>query len=496
MDLSKVAVAIRPRNAWEGIDLGFAMGRRWFSRLWALWWLAALPTAALGLALFDSLVGALLLVWWLKPAYEPPLLYWASRAVFGDRLGIRQTFGHWRRFLNRQTLANITYRRLAPSRSFFMSVSVLEGLNGKPRAARVRVLGRGQQAGGWLTFIGMHFEWVLQFGLALLVLILVPEQVQWADLEGFLLTEGTAEEWFWAAAIMTGSSLIAPFYVAGGFALYLSRRIELEAWDLELSFRRMAERHAQGVAVRGRAALLGALVFGLGFGPPEPAFAVAITPGQARERVAEVLAVDAFGEMQEHAEWRYIGDGIELDLEPDGAPGWLEALFRFLSALPEVARLALWVGAGVLLAWLAVWVYRNRRWIFAARMRRGAAQRQTPSELFGLDLRGESLPRDPMAEALRLLAAGDSRGALSLLYRGALVRLVFDHGLEIPRSATEGECLRRVDARCTPELSAYFGELTRHWRSLAYAHRIPERSRLERLAQGWGAAFGGPGESA
>ena len=31
---------------------------------------------------------------------------------------------------------------------------------------------------------------------------------------------------------------VEPFYVAAGFALYLNRRAELEAWDIEQEFRR------------------------------------------------------------------------------------------------------------------------------------------------------------------------------------------------------------------------------------------------------------------
>jgi hypothetical protein len=30
-----------------------------------------------------------------------------------------------------------------------------------------------------------------------------------------------------------------PFYVAAGFAMYLNRRVELEAWDIEQEFRRV-----------------------------------------------------------------------------------------------------------------------------------------------------------------------------------------------------------------------------------------------------------------
>jgi hypothetical protein len=35
---------------------------------------------------------------------------------------------------------------------------------------------------------------------------------------------------------------LEPFYVSAGFALYLNRRVELEAWDIEQEFRRAFER--------------------------------------------------------------------------------------------------------------------------------------------------------------------------------------------------------------------------------------------------------------
>ncbi len=35
-------------------------------------------------------------------------------------------------------------------------------------------------------------------------------------------------------------SIIEPLYVAAGFTLYLNRRTHLEAWDIELAFRSIA----------------------------------------------------------------------------------------------------------------------------------------------------------------------------------------------------------------------------------------------------------------
>jgi hypothetical protein len=41
-----------------------------------------------------------------------------------------------------------------------------------------------------------------------------------------------------AVAYATAVMFLEPFYVGAGFAMYLNRRAELEAWDIEQEFRR------------------------------------------------------------------------------------------------------------------------------------------------------------------------------------------------------------------------------------------------------------------
>src|SRR5207342_1489924 len=45
-----------------------------------------------------------------------------------------------------------------------------------------------------------------------------------------------------AALYYVASTALEPFYVGAGFGLYLNRRTQLEAWDVELAFRRLRER--------------------------------------------------------------------------------------------------------------------------------------------------------------------------------------------------------------------------------------------------------------
>ncbi|MEW8458808.1 MAG: hypothetical protein AB2653_00720, partial [Candidatus Thiodiazotropha endolucinida] len=81
MDLTRIAIKLRPRQAWESIDLGFAMARKWFMPLWSLWLCSALPMMVVLALLPLPLWSAGLILWWFKPLYEPTLLYWLSRRL-------------------------------------------------------------------------------------------------------------------------------------------------------------------------------------------------------------------------------------------------------------------------------------------------------------------------------------------------------------------------------------------------------------------------------
>ncbi len=484
MDLARLALAMRPRGPWEGIDLGFAMARRWFLPLWRLWWVVALPFALVTALLFpDRPWLAIVLLWWGKPLYEPLLLFWLSRALFGQRPGLGQSLRQWRAILQAQPLAYLTWRRFSPSRSLYMPVGLLERLRGAQRRTRVEVLGRGQQGGFWLTLVAFHFEMLLQIALLVLLVLALPEELQWLDWELLFFEPGPFELWLQIGVDLLGMSLIAPFYVSAGFALYLTRRSELEAWDIEIGFRRLRERRAS----RAAAWLLPLLGLGLAGLPAPPAAATEPNPEQARALIAEVLAQPDFGRSETSGYWKYIGEE-EVD-DATGGSGFWDWLEGFEQGLAEVGELLLWFGAGILLGYL---FYRSASAGGWLRRREPPlpASAQAPATLFGLELEGDRLPADPVAEARRLLAAERPREALSLLYRGSLAALLARR-LEIPGSATEGECLALVAAqRPAPEV-ALFRRLTAAWISLAYGHQIPGREPLEALCREWPAVFGG-----
>ena len=108
MRLTDASVAIRPRSAWEALDLGVLLARRHAGLLMASWALVTLPIfAVLCLLLWESPGWAVLLFWWLKPAYERLPLYILSHALFGDTPSLKQALRALPGLLKPQLLASL-----------------------------------------------------------------------------------------------------------------------------------------------------------------------------------------------------------------------------------------------------------------------------------------------------------------------------------------------------------------------------------------------------
>lgn len=496
MQLDRLSLALRPRNAWEGMDLGFVMAREWFLPLWRLWVLAVLPTYLLLLLLFpDNNLLIAILLWWLKPLFEPPLVYWLSRAIFGERPTLAAIIQRWFALVWPQLLHNLTWRRFSPNRSFFMPIAVLEQLSGKSRRDRIRVLGRKQQAGIWLTIVGIHFEIALELSVLVLIVIMLPEELQWLDLKELVMTPNYLGEVLQQFSGILAMSLIAPFYVAGGFALYLTRRSELEAWDIEISFRRLAERMTSNKGA-GAGSLL-TLFFALLI--PIPEASAAVDRQQAKEQIQLVLAQEDFGKPITQSYWKYIKkpDRSEQERDLPRFLDWLVELFTgFTRGIAAVGELLLWLLAAGIGGYLIYWLLHSKGFRSNLQQERKGERQKIPHTLFGLHLRSENLPHDIPAEALNLLHKGASRAALSLLYRGALAALIKHQNLKIPDSATEEECLALVAAVRSESETEYFARLTNLWLRLAYGHQPLAEEVSEQLCVQWQAHFGEADEPA
>ena len=491
---------VRPRLNWEAVDLGFAMGRRWWPRLVLAWTLAALPAlVAAALLLPGHPWWALALVWWGKPLYERGPLHVLSRALFGHLPPAGELARAMPGLLWRQALGALTVFRVDPARSFNRPVAQLEGGSPRDRTARLRTLQRtAHGAASALTLACLAFELILWAGLLALAWLLVPGGVLGLE-SGSLLDElsATTRGWIMVLAAWAAMAAVAPFYVAGGFALYLNRRSRLEGWDLELAFRRLASRIA-GLRRPAAVVLAAALVLPLSPAPAQAEEPHLLPPAEARKIIDEVLADPVFGGTETVTGWypKKRATGAEeaagqVDLD------WLARLLRALSGAAEtlgfLAELVMWLAAAAAAGLLVIWILRHLPRGWRPRRRDKKAAREIPQTLMGLDVRPESLPGDPAAAALALWQAGRAREALSLLYRASLAALVDRHGLRLPASATEGDCLRAVRAmagRLGADTTDFFAALTRLWQAAAYAHREPAPADMENACGRWPHHFG------
>jgi len=153
--------------------------------------------------------------------------------------------------------------------------------------------------------------------------------------------------------------------------------------------------------------------------------------------------------------------------KPDSNFKWLAAFFRWMS---EAGRLLVWLAGAAALAVLLVGL---RRW---ARARTATAAFQAnalPSHVQSLDIRPESLPTRIGEAAAALWQRGEFRAALSLLYRGALSRLVHDHEVPIRVASTEGECVALANRRLDTAGGDFFARLVQAWQVAVYGARLP-----------------------
>lgn len=254
MQLERLAIVLRPRNGWEAIDLGLRMAIRWRGPLYRAWLtiLAPFVVTLYSVMAFGFDMGGigLFMIWWLKPAYDRVALHVISHCVFGDQPTVRQTArampGIWRRS---NLLRALTWGRLDFWRSLRLAVDQLEGMRGREARERRRLITqRVGNAGLCLTAVFPWIEILLTLSfISSAVLILVPMDVLATDNWYELFTSEDAI-WFAHAAnfvSLMALLLIEPLYVAGGFALYLKRRSDLEAWDVEMQLRRLADEHAE-----------------------------------------------------------------------------------------------------------------------------------------------------------------------------------------------------------------------------------------------------------
>jgi hypothetical protein len=491
MQLERATAVLRPRRSWEAVDLGFHMARRWFLPLWLMWMTTAFPLfLLLHLMMPESFGLALLLFWWLKPLYEPVMTDWLGRALFNEQTPVREQLRRFPRILPQGLPGNLTWRRLSPSRSFFLCLQQLEGLRGEQFSKRTKLLYSTSPNSGWLTVLMFHIESILYLGMIGLVIMLLPETVE-IDF-GLLdsISNSSVVAWTNSIFYLLAASIVAPFYVAAGFSLYINSRTDLEAWDIEIDFRRIAQQASQRAQPRvlPGSTLAVVVLLAASILLASPGTAYALDRQEARESIAEILSHEDFGKTVMRKEWRGIEEAKREtdDRHAKGfSPGhleWLASLLRLLA----YAVIALFAG------WLVFRIMQSASGgLETGRKSRTAAESRGHRLLQPDHEDDDHIPDNPVHAVIKLCEEGQLRRAMSLLYRATILYYIRLQKLDIPDSATEGECLQLVRQHRPQQESHYFETLTRSWQSLAYAGYGLSPEELIALCRQWPAVYSG-----
>jgi len=516
MRIDRLGVALRARTAWEAVDLGIALARH-HARAWVGPWLLCAGLVCALLLGVGHLLGLLwlvpLMLWWLKPALDRIPLFVLSRAVFGHvptRAEVYRAAWGWGWG---PTLPRLLWLRFDPFRALSLPSDLLEGLPRAERAQRRSLLrrdGAPQAVGLWLLL--PWFELVLVASVWALVALMIP--LEWWEARGddwFGALSADATPWLDLvvnAVGCVGVLVIEPFFVAAGFGLYLSRRVHLEAWDLELGFKRMAARAvAAGRGVGGVLVLLLAVLAMPATleakqksAPPLdlPARATPLPPGFADE--TQTARLDAalrearndasLGGTKTVQRWR-MKDLLKGRLDEEKAQplfDWRQRVGELASRVVGMAaELLLW---GVVLLALGYVLWRYRDWLPWRREAAEEAHVAPPLRHRGLAPEDVAAAPELLQRARAAWARGETREAFACLYRAGLREVSARRPRPLPPGTTEGELLRAARVLAHAPAAEHVRRLVQAWRAVAYAGARPDAAAFEALLAAWPDAFG------
>jgi hypothetical protein len=225
----------------EAADLGIRLCQASWRSAYSCYFLAAIPIVALCLATFEIATWLpTVLLWIAKPWLDRSILFALARSAFGQQTSWRDLWREKRTVWGRHLVRSWTIRRLSPWRSLTQPVHQLEGLTGSALRKRIRQVRVGKTGSAILMTSALSFvEFAFMLALMSFAFWFAPQGQAPAFFELFSNESSNGYFEFMTAAMYAVTILfLEPFYVGAGFGMYLSRRVELEAWDIEQELRR------------------------------------------------------------------------------------------------------------------------------------------------------------------------------------------------------------------------------------------------------------------
>jgi len=239
VQVDALAVRLRPRAPLEAADLGARICRSSARSVYTCYLATAVPVMALCVATYEFASWLpVLLLWWIKPWLDRTILFVLARSAFGQHTTLADLWRAQGQVWWRQLLITLTWRRLSPWRSFTQPVFQLEGHSlFKIRRRVLQIRGKRTGAALLMTSAFSLAETALTIAVASLAVWLAPIDGT-PDFGEFFSGDDPGITILTSLSYAAVVLFLEPFYVAAGFAMYLNRRADLEAWDIEQEFRR------------------------------------------------------------------------------------------------------------------------------------------------------------------------------------------------------------------------------------------------------------------
>ncbi|MCU4675272.1 hypothetical protein N7931_06455 [Catenovulum sp. 2E275] len=506
MQLDKLIIQLKPRTVWQAVDLGCKMTLFWFKPLLFIWLILSLPIFLI--LLWFSPLLAILSIWFFKPYFERALLYYVSRAVFSEPVNIKSTISNWPAQLKNEWFSSLSWRRLSPSRSFNLAVIQLEQLTGKALSRRLDILHKtNQDLSGWWSFICFLWEWIIVFALFTFVRLMAPEGV--AEFGFYELFFSSFWQIMCACTLYISFAFAAPFYLTSGFALYLNRRVELEAWDIELEFKKIKQRLAGKIANA-----LTLFILGFGVLMPDPLYAnqpqpvvpvEAIEQQQAEQKtvddqlelteppikqVVDLTDIDhkleqvyrqpPFENIKTTHEIVWIGPDLKMDEFSGLELDWLKKLLESFSIYLEVGIWCLFIT----LVGFLLFYWRDQLFFWRNKTKKMTVDyEQIPDFINTAAMPLDSAQLNFKQQFELAMSGSNYRLAVALLIQLCLRNLVKNYSVSLSKSMTEAECLAAIKPKVNQDVFAYLERLFKVWINLAWAHQNANQNIILELYQ-------------
>jgi hypothetical protein len=414
-----------------------------------------------------------LILWFLKPLFDRPVLHIISVRFFESVTGMKRLFKGLGKSLWRGLPGDLLWRRFSPFRAAMMPVRVLE--YGGPLKKSANEITKRKDL---LKKSGIGYCFFLTlWGIALEIALLTGEIFFFgimADLFSIDVWPFSGDfskntEVFIFAAWCFNYMFVETLYVCMGFSLYINSRIDVEGWDIEIMFRNFAKRLNKKTSGVLAVIFLVCLFVPVNAFTEDLVFEDSPEKNIPMEKLQEILASPDFG--GETDSW-----GIKFKEKQDDREfnfnTTLEKLrFIFASALRIIIIICITVAAVLIIIFVRKLVYNKKPETEESKM----------TILHGIPLGNPELI---LQKAMDFHAQKNLRMAWGYCTAAAILSWTVYRGLVFPPGATENECANLAGSipSCNSSDVHVFNKLINNWINFAYAGQLPPEGSFEEAA--------------